>query len=79
MKTKTITLRLDEEDYRAIEKVAKELDVSKAWVIRKLIKNGLEDLYLGELSKRVMLERGEWIDHERVKEELLENKMAQKS
>jgi len=29
--------------------------------VRKLVKNGLEDLYLGEIAKRRMLEV-EWVD-----------------
>ena len=60
-----LSVRLDETDAQAVDNVAKALDVSRSWIIRKLIKNGLEDLYLGEEAKRRLIE-AEWVDLDEV-------------
>jgi len=62
-----VSFRLDKEDANALERVAKMLNVPRSWIVRKLVKNGLEDLYLGEIAKRRLL-KGEWIDFEEMED-----------
>ena len=78
LKSKTVSVRLPESLNAALERVAKELDVSKSWVIRKLIENGLEDLYEGEIAKRRLI-NPEWVSHEEVEKRFMERKMGKKS
>jgi len=55
-RTVAITFRLDKEDADALDYIAKILGVSRSWIVRKLVKNGLEDLYIGETAKRRLFE-----------------------
>jgi len=70
-----VTFRLDREEAEVLERVAEELDVSRSWIVRKLVKNGLEDLYLGEIAKRRMLEV-EWVDLEEVEDQATQKSKA---
>ena len=66
---------MDKEDADALERVAKMLDVPRSWIVRKLVKNGLEDLYFGEIAKRRLLE-GEWIDFEEMEDQATQKSKA---
>ncbi|RKX52598.1 MAG: hypothetical protein DRP30_05940 [Thermotoga sp.] len=75
---KVVSIRLTPEELKILDAVAKELDVSRSWVIRKLINNFIEDLYDGEFAKRRLL-NAEWVDHEEVKQRFLAHKVGEKS
>ena len=73
-----VSVRLSQDEVEALQYVAKKLEVSRSWVIRKLIQNGLEDLYLGEIAKRRLI-NPEWVDHDEVEKRFMERSMGKKS
>ena len=69
--SKVLTVRLDEKLFKKIDTVAKNMDRSKSWIVKKLLNSYLEDLYDLEEAKRILLDKSdEIIDHDKAKEEI---------
>jgi predicted transcriptional regulator len=77
-----ITARIDDETVEALDRLTKELDRSRAWVVaaavEKYVREELEFIDFIQAGEDD-LENGRWITHEQLVEELQERRAKRKA